>query len=54
MGRKTLRQRRDRDLKREQLETFGLDDTMQGMYRGLETAFNAGKTASTEVLEAFQ
>ena len=28
MGRKTLRQRRDRDLKREQLETFGLDETL--------------------------
>ena len=26
MGRKTLRQRRDRDLKRYQLETFGLDE----------------------------
>jgi hypothetical protein len=33
-------------------ETFGLDETMPGMYKGLETAFNAGKTASTEVLEA--
>ena len=33
-------------------ETFNLDETMPGMYRGLETAFNAGKTASTEVLEA--
>ena len=33
-------------------ETFGLDQTMPGMYEGLETAFNAGKTASTEVLEA--
>ena len=33
-------------------QTFGLDQTMPGMYKGLETAFNAGKTASTEVLEA--
>ena len=33
-------------------ETFGLDDTMPGMYKGLETTFIAGKTASTEVLEA--
>ena len=33
-------------------QTFGLDETMPGMYKGLETAFNAGKTASTEVLEA--
>jgi hypothetical protein len=33
-------------------ETFNLDETMPGMYKGLEAAFNAGKTASTEVLEA--
>ena len=33
-------------------ETFGLDETMPTMYKGLSEAFNAGKTASTEVLEA--
>mgnify|MGYP003136534444 FL=1 len=33
-------------------ETFGLDETMPTMYEGLSEAFNAGKTASTEVLEA--
>ena len=33
-------------------ETFGLDETLPTMYKGLEAAFNNGKTVSTEVLDA--
>jgi len=33
-------------------ETFGLDETLPSMYKGLEAAFNNGKTVSTEILDA--
>ena len=32
-------------------ETFGLDESLPGAYKGLEAAFNNGKTVSTEVLD---
>jgi len=32
-------------------ETFGLDESLPGPYKGLEAAFNNGKTVSTEVLD---